>query len=76
MVLGAENFEEYSCPTNIIAGLNMSNVHKLLKTVTSQDTLTICIKGRDYMEMMIENQVKKSITNFKLKLLDINEDTA
>jgi proliferating cell nuclear antigen len=74
MVLGAENFEEYSCPTDIIAGLNMANVHKLLKSVTSQDTLTMSIKGRDYMEMMIENTIKKSFTNFKLKLLDINED--
>ena len=74
MVLGAENFEEYECPVNIIAGLNMSNVYKLLKSITSQDTLTISITGRDYMDMIIENTVKKSFTNFKLKLLDINED--
>ena len=71
---GAENFEEYECPVNIIAGLNMSNVYKLLKSITSQDTLTISITGRDYMDMIIENTVKKSFTNFKLKLLDINED--
>jgi len=74
MVLGAENFEEYECPTDIIAGLNMSNVYKLLKSVTSHDTLTMAITGRDYMDMVIENSVKKSFTNFKLKLLDINED--
>jgi proliferating cell nuclear antigen len=74
MVLGAENFEEYECPENIIAGLNMSNVHKLLKSVTTQDTLTMSISGRDYMELIIENTAKKTFTNFKLKLLDINED--
>jgi proliferating cell nuclear antigen len=74
MALGAENFEEYSCPTNIIAGLNMANVYKLLKSITSQDTLSMSITGRDYMEMVIENSSKKSFTNFKLKLLDINED--
>ena len=74
MVLGAENFEEYECSQNIIAGLNMANVYKLLKSITSQDTLTISITGRDYMDMIIENTVKKSFTNFKLKLLDINED--
>jgi len=74
MILGAENFEEYECPTNIIAGLNMSNLYKILKSVTTQDTLTISIKGRDYMELVIENTSKKSFTNFKLKLLDINED--
>jgi proliferating cell nuclear antigen len=74
MNLAAENFEEYNCPTTIIAGMNMSNMFKLLKSVSSQDTLTIDIEGRDYMNIKIENSVKKSFTSFKLKLLDINED--
>jgi len=74
MNLLAENFEEYECPEEIIAGLNMANVHKLLKSVTSSDTLTISAEGRDIMEFTIENQDKNSITHFKLKLLDINED--
>jgi proliferating cell nuclear antigen len=74
MELGSENFEEYECPTNIVAGLNMANVYKLLKSVSGQDTLFVRIEGRDYMEIYIENPEKKSSTNFKLKLLDINED--
>lgn len=74
MVLGAENFEEYECEKDVIAGLNMANVYKLLKSITNQDTLTMSITGRDYMDITIENTVKKSFTNFKLKLLDINED--
>jgi proliferating cell nuclear antigen len=74
MNLLAENFEEYECPEEIIAGLNMANVHKLLKSVTSSDTLTMSAEGRDIMEITIDNPDKNSITNFKLKLLDINED--
>jgi proliferating cell nuclear antigen len=74
MTLGAENFEEYECPADIAAGLNMGNIYKLLKSVTNQDTLTLKVEGRDVMEVLIENPVKKSATNFKLKLLDINED--
>ena len=74
MDLGSENFEEYDCPTDIVAGLNMANVYKLLKSVTGQDTLFVRIEGRDYMEIFIENPDKKSSTSFKLKLLDINED--
>jgi proliferating cell nuclear antigen len=74
MNLSSDNFEEYECTQDIIAGLNMANVYKLLKSVTSQDTLTITIEGRDYMDMVIENPVKKTSTNFRLKLLDINED--
>jgi proliferating cell nuclear antigen len=74
MELGSDNFEEYECATDIVAGLNMANVYKLLKSVTGQDTLFVRIYGRDYMELYIENPEKKSSTSFKLKLLDINED--
>ena len=74
MTLGAENFEEYECSADIAAGLNMGNIYKLLKSVTNQDTLTLKVEGRDVMEVLIENPVKKSATSFKLKLLDINED--
>ena len=74
MFLQAENFEEYECSSDIIAGLNMSNTYKLLKSVTNNDSLMIRIEGRDILEFEIENNVKQTKTIFKLKLLDINED--
>lgn len=74
MVLNAENFEEYKCSGEVIAGLNMGNVFKLLKSVTSQDTLFVEILGRDFMEIYINNSEKKTSSQLKLKLLDINED--
>jgi proliferating cell nuclear antigen len=74
MNLGAENFEEYECPQPIVAGMNMANMYKLLKSISGTDTLTLDIIGRDYMNILIENPIKKSSTTFKLKLLDINED--
>jgi proliferating cell nuclear antigen len=74
MFLSAENFEEYECTGEFIAGLNMSNTHKLLKSITNNDTLTLRIEGRDILEIKIENTVKNSNTSFRLKLLDINED--
>ena len=74
MNLAAENFEEYDCPMEIAAGLNMSNTHKLLKSVGPADTLTMNIRGSETLECIIENAAKKSTTKFILKLLDINED--
>lgn len=74
MFLAAENFEEYTCPSEIAAGLNMANTHKLLKSVGPSDTLSMSIKDTDSLECVIENTAKKSKTSFKLKLLDINED--
>ena len=74
MFLPAENFEEYSCETDIIAGINLSNMYKLLKSVTNNDSLRMRIEGHDILEIEIENTVKHSVTQFRLKLLDINED--
>jgi proliferating cell nuclear antigen len=74
MTMPAENFEEYDFPSEIIAGLNMANTYKLLKSVTSNDSLTLRINDRDVLEIDIENTVKHSKTSFKLKLMDINED--
>jgi proliferating cell nuclear antigen len=74
MTLAAENFEEYECPAEIAAGLNMANTYKLLKSVGPADTLTMNIRGTDSLECIIENTGKKSTTKFILKLLDINED--
>ena len=74
MFLPAENFEEYSCDTEIIAGINLSNMYKLLKSVTNNDSLRMKIDDHDILEIEIENTVKHSTTKFRLKLLDINED--
>jgi proliferating cell nuclear antigen len=74
MFLPAENFEEYSCDSEIIAGVNLSNMYKLLKSVTNNDSLRMKIQDNDILEIEIENTVKHSVTQFRLKLLDINED--
>jgi proliferating cell nuclear antigen len=42
--------------------------------MSNNDTLTIDIADRDYMQLIIENVAKKSSTTYSLKLLDINED--
>jgi proliferating cell nuclear antigen len=72
--LSAENFEEYSCPQEVIAGVNISNTFKLLKTITNNDTITMSIDNKEFIDILIHNDSKKSVTRFKLKLLDINEE--
>ena len=57
MFLPAENFEEYSCDSDIIAGVNLSNVYKLLKSVTNNDSLRMKIQDNDILEIEIENTV-------------------
>jgi proliferating cell nuclear antigen len=74
MFLAADNFEEYHCEQEeIIAGINISNTFKLLKTITNNDVLTIEINSKEYMDFEITSEAKKTSTKFQLKLLDINE---
>ncbi len=74
MYLAADNFEEYHCDQEeIIAGINISNTFKLLKTITNNDVLRIDINSKEYMDIEIFSETKKTNTKFQLKLLDINE---
>ena len=74
MYLAADNFEEYQCDQEeIIAGINISNTFKLLKTITNNDVLHIEINSKEYMDIEIFSETKKTNTKFQLKLLDINE---
>ncbi len=47
---------------------------KLLKFISNNDTLTMEVNNREYLDIRIENSSKKTDTKFQLKLLDINED--
>jgi len=75
MFLAADNFEEYHCEQEeIIAGINISNTFKLLKTITNNDILKLGITSKEYMDIEITSDSKKTNTKFQLKLLDINEN--
>ena len=72
--LAADNFEEYHCDQEeIIAGINISNTFKLLKTITNNDVLKIEINSKEFMDIEITSESKRTSTKFQLKLLDINE---
>jgi len=74
MYLSADNFEEYHCDQEeIIAGINISNTFKLLKTITNNDVLKMGITSKEYMDIEIISETKKTTSKFQLKLLDINE---
>ena len=74
MFLPSDNFEEYTCNGNIDCGVNMTNMYKLLKTITVNDVLIISINSKEFMNIEIHSEQKKTSTKFELKLLDINEN--
>lgn len=75
--LEAGNFEQYYCPKRQILGISMLNLFKLIKTMGNNDTLTLYIEKDDVnrLGIRIENSDKNSITNFKLNLMDLPEES-
>ena len=72
--LSADNFDEYVCENSITAGINITNTFKLLKTITNNDVLSLSVSSKEFMDIEITSEAKKTTTKFQLKLLDINEN--
>jgi proliferating cell nuclear antigen len=74
LFLEASNFEEYHCARPMHLGVNMSNMFKLLKTATNQDTMVFFMENDVKFELgiQIENAEKRTKTTFTLKLLDVD----
>ena len=72
LFLDSSQFEEYECQDEIIVGINTTNVFRVLKAVSPSDVLIMKINEEHVLDIAIENEKKRS--NFKLKLLDINDE--
>ena len=72
--LDASKFEEFYCTSKITVGINMLNFHKLIKTINSNDTLTLFMDDGDinHLGIKIENGEKNTKTTYRLNLLDLD----
>ena len=74
--LETSRFEQYVCKEdNVVVGISMSSLHKLIKPVSNGDTITMRIlKNQRYkLYIIIENIEKHTKTTSMLKLLDIDQ---
>lgn len=74
--LDGNKFESYRCDQKISTGVSMNELHKILKTITNNDTLTMYVENNDmnHLVIKIENCEKKSKTYFRLRLLDLGHE--
>lgn len=74
--LEASKFEVFHCDGKISVGLNMLNLHKLIKTINNNNTLSLFIDKDDvnHLGIKIENTDKNSKTSYKLNLLDLDHN--
>jgi proliferating cell nuclear antigen len=74
--LEGDKFEVYRCKRSLVLGVNMGCLFKLMKSIGTNDVLTMCVAEKDEnrLGITIENTEKKSKTTFYLKLLDIDDE--
>lgn len=72
--LDAGKFEHYHCTNKIVIGVNMLNLYKLIRSINSNDILTLFIDADDmnHLGIKIENGEKNTKTTYKLNLLDLD----
>jgi proliferating cell nuclear antigen len=73
--LDAHKFEQYHCEGKVIVGLNMLNLHKLLKTINNSNILSLFIDRDDvnHLGIRIDNNEKNTRTTYKLNLMDLDQ---
>jgi len=77
LTLDSDNFEKFHCSKQkYTIGINMISFFKIIKTVDSSSLLTLYIEEESVNKLCIkiERQEKKQITNYKLALMDIDND--
>ena len=72
--LYADKFEEFYCPSPIYKGVNMMALHKLLKTIGNNDTVSLYITKRDpdKLGISIQNKKKRINNNITYNLMDVD----
>lgn len=74
--LESSKFETFNCSKMFKAGLNMSSLHKIIKSIKNSDVITVSVSKTDTakLKIVIENKEKRTKIITKLKLLDIDDD--
>lgn len=70
-----EKFEEYHCPNPLVIGVQMMSLHKLLKTIGNNDTLTMYVtkENPDKLGIVIQNKKKRICNRITYNLKDVDE---
>lgn len=76
MKLEYQSFEYFYCPEKVVVGVNMSNLFKLIKTMSNSESLTLFIEkdNENKLGILINNQEKNSQTVYRLNMMDIPDE--
>jgi len=76
MTLRADGFDHYRCDLPKNLGINTNNLNKVLKCCGNDDVVTLKSGGDngDVLNMLFESQNQERISEFDLKLMELEQD--
>jgi proliferating cell nuclear antigen len=75
LMMRADGFTEYRCDNPLSLGLNTPNLSKILKCAGNEDVVTLkAAEGTDTLAMTFESPKQDRVSEFELKLMDIESE--
>ena len=75
LLMRADGFDHYRCDRNMSLGMNLVSMGKILKCAGNDDTITLKAEdSSDNLTLMFENETQDRISDFELKLMDIDSE--
>ncbi|CAM9480944.1 unnamed protein product [Discosporangium mesarthrocarpum] len=73
--LRSDGFDHFRCDVKLTLGLSMANISKILKCAGNEDIVTLKAEdSADTLTMMFESPNQDRISDFELKLMDIDSE--
>ncbi|CEF98408.1 Proliferating cell nuclear antigen,PCNA,N-terminal [Ostreococcus tauri] len=73
--LHADGFAHYRCDRPLTMGMNLANMAKMLKCASNEDAITMkADDAGDVVAFMFESPGQEKISDFELKLMDIDSE--
>ena len=71
--LKAESFQNFHCEKSMVLGVNLINLNSLLRTVQSNDILTLFIlaNDRNKLGILLQDASKNKVTRYMLDLIEL-----
>jgi proliferating cell nuclear antigen len=74
--LDKQGFRSYRADRSVLLGINMASMTKIVKCAGNDDSITLrCTDEPDTVTFVFENEEKDKISEFQLKLMEIDGET-
>jgi len=73
--LRAEGFDKYRCDRNLIMGMNLTSMSKIMKCAANDDIITMKAQDNaDTVTFMFESPNQEKVSDYEMKLMNLDQE--